>query len=274
MIKNWKKLFIVCTLVGVCFCVPAFAEETDPFIINAALGADAALPNATISTAKEIEFNTTPLMLNGGASFYDVTDFDIAGVYVGMPFEDVQTLFFENASLYEPREKNSITYTMTTEWRYNLDYECREQGIIIPDELEKCILSAARTQGLLYPSELHLVRTETGETIDLYFTSNATDNVVWRVVYQNDVNELPGDAEKFAAQRDNKIMVFWQGVVEKFGNPNSGNDKWISSDNAFDPMMTAYYGMLDLVNQGLAAADATKNINDARENFRAKPYAF
>ena len=54
----------------------------------------------------------------------------------------------------------------------------------------------------------------------------------------------------------------------------SGNDKWASSDNAYDPLMTAYYGELELVDCGRNAEDATANINSATENFAAKSYAF
>lgn len=277
--KSSKLSLTVCLVLFHFFTISLFhsalyAEETDPFIFDAALGDDSNLPSATISDPEPVQFETSTLMLNSGAGFYDVSNFDISGVYLGMPFEDVQTLFFETRSLYTPRQKNSIIYTMAEDWKYNLDYECREQGIYIPAELEKCIMSAARKRGLLYPSQLHLIRASTGETIDIYFTSNATDNVVWRVVYNNDVNELEGAAEKFSRQRDNKILAFWQGVLEKYGQPNSGNDKWASSDNSFDPTMTAYYGMLDLSDQGLMAADAAKNVSAARENFRAKPYAF
>ena len=132
----------------------------------------------------------------------------------------------------------------------------------------------ARNRGLLYASELHLVRETTGEEIVVCFTSNATDNVVWRVVYTNDVNEVPGAAEKFEHQRDKKILAFWQSVLDKFGAPNSGTDKWVTTNNAYDPMMTAYYGSLDLVDMGRNATDAAKNVQQARENFSAKPYAF
>ncbi|MGI5846031.1 MAG: hypothetical protein ACOX7D_02520 [Alphaproteobacteria bacterium] len=280
--KNNKKLFLLKTIKTFIFCFAAIfvfnssviANEIDPFIVSAELGGDSTLPDATISDPQPIEFDSTPLVLNDGAGFYNVANFDIAGIYLGMPFEDVQTLFFKKQSLYVPRQKNSIIYTLASDWRVNLDYECTQQKIYVPDELEKCILSAARKRGLLYPAELHLVRESTGETIDIYFTSNATDNVVWRVIYKNDVNDMPGAAEKYSKQRDNKIMVFWQSVVEKYGQPNSGNDKWASSDNSFDPVLTAYYGMLELTDQGLMAVDAAKNVSDARENFRAKPYAF
>ena len=126
----------------------------------------------------------------------------------------------------------------------------------------------------MYASEMHLERENTGETLVVYFTSNATDNRVWRVVYNNDVNEQEGAGDKFAKQRENKILVFWQNVLDKYGAPNSGTDRWISSTNSYDPMLIAYYGALDLVDNGRNASDQVQNIQSARENFKAKPYAF
>ena len=148
------------------------------------------------------------------------------------------------------------------------------QGTVIPTELETCINSLAKSRGLLYASELHLVRENTGETVVVYFTSNATDNVVWRVDQNNDVNEQEGDAEKYVRQRENKILAFWQSVLDKYGAPNSGTDHWVSSTNPYDPMMIAYYGALDMIDNGRRSADVSRNIQSARENFRAKPYAF
>lgn len=230
--------------------------------------------NFAIVDSDDADIFTDSVYLNDDVGVANVGGFDIAGVYLGMPFEDVQTLFFKTKSLYTPRKKDSIIYTMHKDWKYNLDYECRQQGTIIPAELEKCINTLARNRGLLYASELHLERPSTDETVVIYFTSNAGENVVWRVVYNNDVNEVEGAAEKFENQRQKKILAFWQGVLDKYGAPNSGADKWISSSNSYDPMMTAYYGSLDLVDMGKYASDAAANVTAARENFRAKPYAF
>ena len=230
--------------------------------------------NFAITDSADTDITMEDVLLNTEADVANVASFDIAGILLGMQFEDVQTLFFKNKGLYAPREKNSIIYTIHPDWKYNLDYECRIQGTVIPTELETCINSLAKSRGLLYASELHLVRENTGETVVVYFTSNATDNVVWRVVYNNDVNEQEGDAEKFARQRENKILAFWQSVLDKYGAPNSGNDRWISSTNSYDPMLIAYYGALDLIDNGRNASDQAKNIQTARENFKAKPYAF
>ena len=82
------------------------------------------------------------------------------------------------------------------------------------------------------------------------------------------------DAEKFANQRDKKTMYWWQNVVDKYGAPNAGEDKWASSDNGYDPLMTAYYGELELVDCGRHVDDGATNVQQAMDNFAAKPYAF
>ena len=227
-----------------------------------------------ITDAGDSDFLLEGIEINSGAGPMAVSGFDIAGVMLGMNFEDVQTLFVDNGGLYSMRPKNSIVYSIHKDWKYNLDYECRQNGIYIPSELEQCVRTLAKNRGLLYASEMHLVRENTGETLDVYFTSNATDNVVWRVVYKNDVDVLEGDSEKFVNQRNKKILAFWQNVLDKYGAPNAGTDTWASSDNAYDPVMMAYYGALELVDNGRHATDESKNIQQARENFKAKPYAF
>lgn len=235
---------------------------------------DDAFLDYTIEDSEPTDIFASPVSMNMDASGANVATFDIAGIMLGMSFDDVYTLFYRDHGLYAPRPHNSIVYTINPDWKYNLDYECRQQNIFAPSELEKCINSLAKHRGLMYASQMYLVRPNTGETITVYFTSNATDNLVWRVEYNNDVDEVEGDAEKFENQRQKKILVFWQNVLDKYGAPNSGSDKWITSTNAYDPMMTAYYGALELVDAGRNASDQARNINDARNNFPAKSYAF
>ena len=230
--------------------------------------------NFAIVDDTDDDMNMEPVSLNDDMGVLDVKHFDIGGAMLGMNYDEVYNLFFNNSSLYAPRQKDSIVYTINKEWEYNLDYECRQNNIFIPDQLKKCVYSLAKNRGLLYVSEIHLERTFTGETIDIYMTSNATDNVVWKIVYKNDVNQMDGGDEKFLNIREKKILAFWQGVIDKYGIPNSGEDKWISSENAYDPMMRAYYGQLVLIDNGLNTTDSSINIQKSRENFQAKPYAF
>lgn len=258
-----KKLLLLISICVTAFNISAIRAEDDTSFDDFAIVDD---------SGEDVE--TESVSLNSDADVVDVQHFDIAGIMLGMSYDEVNNLFFNGSGLYAPRKKNSVIYTINKDWKYNLDYECRQNRIYVPEKLEKCIYSLARNRGLLYVSEIHLERQFTGETIDIYFTSNATDNLVWKVVYNNDVNDMDGESEKFANQREKKILAFWQGVLDKYGTPNSDEDKWISSENAYDPMMQAYYGQLILSDKGLNATDSANNIQSARENFQAKPYAF
>lgn len=284
MIKKVMKFFSMFFVVALLTAGGVRAEDTGEVLIDdggAFLDFGAALTEDSLdgdidATAQDFDVSYLggSLTLNSGAAFINVDEFDIAGIMLGMPFESVRVQFFRTHGVYAPAARNSITYRIPREWRYNLDYECRQQKIYAPSDLEKCVNSAAKKRGFLYPARMRLERPETGEKIVVHFTSNATNNVVWKVVYTNDVNEIEGADEKFTAQRNNKILAFWEMVLEKYGAPNSGQDKWISSDNTADPHMTAGYGEMILVDAGLDAADRSDNVIDSTQRFRSKPYSF
>ncbi len=259
MIK--RVAFLVMFLMAT--AMPAARADDDAFDFD----------NFAITDSVDADITTSPNSLNPGAMPAAVSGFDIAGIMLGMTFDDVYTLFADGG-LYAPRTNDAVVYTIPADWRYNLDYECRETGVFMPAQLEQCIRTLAKNRGLMYAAEYHLVRATTGETIDVYFTSNETDNRVWRIEYNNDVDDTMGDDDMFENQRQKKILSFWSGVVDKYGTPNSGTDKWVSSTNSYDPMMTAYYGALELIDNGRYATDAAKNVTDARVNFPAKAYAF
>lgn len=241
----------------------------------AAMAGDFDFDDFAIVDAGGYDMMADEMVLNNDSDVANVSEFDIAGIMLDMPFEDVYTIAHDGTGgLYKLRDKGGITYAIWPDWKYNLDYECRQNGVFVPAELSQCIKSLAQKRGLLYASEMHLVRVSTGETIDVYFTSNATDNVVWRIIYNNDVDSLEGLGDRFDDQREKRILTFWQGVLDKYGAPNSGSDTWISTTNGYDPKMTAYYGRLDLIDMGLNAADQATNVQQSREYFRGKSYAF
>lgn len=260
-----KFLFTLLFVFLPCFAIALdgddFDMSGDDIIIETGGGADNTI------------FELPDITLNNDMGLVNVSEFDIAGIMLGMSFDDVYNLFADGG-LYAPRHKNSIIYTIPQEWRFNLDYECRQQGIVIPAELSKCINSLARSRGLLYASEYHLNRSSTGETIDVYFTSNASDNVVYQIKYKNDIDTLEGANEKFSNQREKKLLSFWQNVLNKYGQPNAGETTWVSSTNKYDPMMTAGPGTLELMDMGIAFSDLVVSEKQSRANFKTKPYAF
>ena len=268
-----KKIIFFISLVMIATC-PIVLMADDDFMDDEYIQDDLDFDSFATVDGDDEDMNAESVSLKDGMSGLDVKHFDIAGAMLGMNYDEIYNLFFTGDALYSPRKNQSVVYSINKEWKYNLDYECRQRNIFVPEQLEKCIRSLAQNRGLLYVSEIHLIREFTGETIDIYFTSNATENLVWKIVYNNDVNVVEGGDEKFENIREKKILAFWQGVVDKYGMPNSGADKWISSENAYDPMMQAYYGQLVLMDKGLNTTDSSLNVQKARENFQAKPYAF
>ena len=273
-------------IYALCLLIP-YSVQADPFFdtdwdapapVAAAafdFGNHDIFADEIITTADELDLSLmTPVHLNPGARNLDVMSFDIAGVMLGQPFDVVFNQFRNRQSLYQLRARNAVVFSISRDWKHNLDYECRQRNIFAPRQLANCVNSLARARGLLYASELHLERPATGERIVVYFTSHATGNIVWRVVYTNNVDDLPGEHERFHAQRESRIATWWSAVLDKYGEPNSGTDRWISADNTFEPMMSAWFGRLELTDLGLNAYDAAENFQNARENFPALPYFF
>ena len=92
--------------------------------------------NMAIVESGDVDITAEDIELNDGADTATVSDFDIAGIMLGMSFEDIYTLFVRNNGLYAPRKENAVIYTIHPDWKYNLDYECRQGGTVIPAELE------------------------------------------------------------------------------------------------------------------------------------------
>ena len=55
---------------------------------------------------------TETVDLNSGADVASVGGFDIAGIMLGMSFDDIYGLFFQNKGLYAPRKENSVIYKL------------------------------------------------------------------------------------------------------------------------------------------------------------------
>ncbi|MDR0726893.1 MAG: hypothetical protein LBF37_02410, partial [Rickettsiales bacterium] len=105
-----KKLFFIFSILTI-FCAQNVIAADDPFLFE----------NFAIVDSGDADIITDSVSLDLDAASANVGSFDIAGIMLGMPFDDVQTLFFKTKSLYVPRKKDSIIYTMHKDWKYNLD---------------------------------------------------------------------------------------------------------------------------------------------------------
>ena len=145
-----KKRFLI--LVGLLACFSAtWVVADDEFD----MGEDADI--TVDGEGGNLDCNVVQYEINEGADLAAVQNFDIAGIMLGMKFEDVQMAVRESG-LYKLVPRGAIVYSIHQDWKYNLDYECRQNRVYAPADLEKCINSLARNLGVLYVSEINLVR--------------------------------------------------------------------------------------------------------------------
>ena len=159
MLDKLKKNFMVCILalpMSVALCGTGFADDDDDGfdfmqdeIDEFDSGDNQDIMFSDDAGGDSVD-NAKSVNLNEGAGLVNVSGFDIAGIMLGMSFEDVYNLYHEHSTLYAPRKRNSLVYTIPTDWKYNLDYECRQQNIFVPAQLEQCIRTLAQNRGLLY----------------------------------------------------------------------------------------------------------------------------
>ena len=93
---NLKTIFMfVCLSVMSCFCTCANGDSFD-------------FDEFAIEDSTDVDITMEDVELNSDADIADVSSFDIAGIMLGMSFEDVYSLFFRENGLYAPRKKNAI----------------------------------------------------------------------------------------------------------------------------------------------------------------------
>ena len=108
---------------------------------DADYGVNDSFDNYTIETGNsdgELGCAMTTVAINGDAAPLAVGNFDISGIMLGMNFDEVQMVVRENG-LYTNRPKDAVVYSMHPDWKYSLDYECRQQNVFIPEKLNQCI---------------------------------------------------------------------------------------------------------------------------------------
>lgn len=200
----------------------------------------------------------------------EVKDFDIAGFRIGMDYK----LAIKTAKQAKYTVKNT-EYKVPEYIRYNLDALCQRQNIFEPKSLEMCVDGFAKKAKLYYVSKLEMEKADTGEKINVFFTSTLTENLIYRIEYKIDLRHLKGDQKKYLYEREENRRAYWYYILEKYGKPNVEPNKWMY--NPDDPMattMTANFDGILLESQGMAEIDFVEGVKKARTTFKAIEFSF
>ena len=143
----------------------------------------------------------------------DVSAFEVSDFSLGMSPQEVLATAARNGYKLVTT-KDDIPRFYATDY----SYQCRNQGIYIPDKLAKCIKNYACDNGTQYVSEATLKRKN--ETLHLFFTSNATGNVLYKLIYFNKGDSSLNFTRINYAKKKLRYTEFWDAILQKYGNPD------------------------------------------------------
>ncbi len=200
-----------------------------------------------------------------------IQSFDIAGISLEATYPYLKSYVF-------PKMGYSIVKMQTkipTLYKHNYNYSCRQKGAKNPKAIEGCIIGMAQKNKMEYIEKIKLARFKTGEEIEIWFTSNLTKHLVYKVIYRNDANEIEGIGSVYTYQQMEKRKKFWNGVVRKYQKPNIVEEaKWGDPVDPSKPFLQAFYGKLKLEYPALLQKDKIKIATTAEKLFEVKDYRF
>ena len=154
----------------------------------------------------------------------DVLAFDVGNFSLG----ESATSIFQRAQKYGFKvlgTQENIPLFYATEY----DHRCRNNKVIVPDAISKCIQDYACREKTRYIAEATLQRKN--EYLTLYFTSNSNGNVLYKIVYLNKGDNSVNFTRVNKMKKQQRQAEFWNAVFDKYGYPDD-DQKYIWGDPA------------------------------------------
>ena len=170
------------------------------------------------------------------ANVHDVRQFDIEEFSLGMlPKEVVRTALRKGYKIV--KAKKAIPLFQTTHY----DTLCRQSGVYVPDKLRDCIRAYAQQNKQDYIEQIILEKKATRESFQFSFTSPATGNELFRIVYRTKGDNSLAFTRPNVVKKLNRKEAFFNAVFNMYGYPDD-NSKLIWGDPEDAYMQVSMYG--------------------------------
>lgn len=194
--------------------------------------------------------------------------FDISGVMLRMSLAQVEETM-QNRGFRKMMEKLQIPNFI--KWR-NEEY-CRNSGVVGYERTEACVTIKAKKDKHEYVQTTKYAKFDTKEEIEVTFTSNFTDNKVYKIVYKSMAANSTGNSPKAVYLRNIKVYDFWKKINQKYGKPDNKNDvTWGMGGNK--PYLKAKTGYLLLEDPMLRELDYTRMSREDQRYMNTDLYSF
>ncbi len=151
---------------------------------------------------------------------HDVSKFRLVGLRLKSDTESVYDDLTELGYSLQRVEK-SIPLFRTTIY----DETCRKKnGLTILDDIRKCILEYAESDEAHYVFRETYERALSRETVQVYYTSPDTGNLVYKIIYRNLGDHSLNSSRKNMAKKLQRQKDFWDLMFDTYGLPDE-NEK-------------------------------------------------
>ncbi len=205
---------------------------------------------------------------------HDANGFLLAGVGLGMNTVEVEDILTDQGYTL-----SRVDETLPPALSIAYEKDCRlTKKLYIISDIKNCIFDKSKEEETRYIKQMTFERPDTRETMIINFTSLATENIVYRVFYQN-----KGDSSLNTSARNVKIKKdrqneFWDLVFTVYGLPDD-SDKliWGNENTSYlhaKMMGSAYDAYLILESNDLQNEDYFKWEDSLAEMKTIKTFNF
>ena len=203
-----------------------------------------------------------------GSKKSNASVFDISGVMLRMSLQQVDDIM-KNRGFRKIMQKYQIPNFI--KWR-NEEY-CRGTGVVGYERTQACIVQKAKKDNHQYVQTTKYAKFDTKEEIEVTFTSNFTENKVYKVEYTSQASNITGNSQKAIYLRNIKIYDFWKKINQKYGKPDD-KEAVIWGLGGNKPYLKAKTGWLRLEDPMLRELDYTRMSREDQRYMNTDLYNF
>lgn len=163
------------------------------------------------------------------AKLHDVYTFDISGFMLGMTPDEISDIASDTGFRITKVERG-IPMFRTSFYAQN----CRDANVLRPEQVQRCIINQAVYDDVYYVSSLTMTKKKTKEYIQILFTSPATDNLSYKIYYENKGDNSLNFTRRNLAKKLRRKEAFWNLMFETYGLPDDDENLiWGNPDKAY-----------------------------------------
>ncbi len=182
-----------------------------------------------MNTSSEKSVSPTSELEGLFAKTHDVYAFDISGFMLGMTPDEI-TDVATDAGYQVTKVEHGIPLFRTSFYEQN----CRDARVHRPEQIRQCIINQALSDEVYHISSLTLSRKKTKEYVQILFTSPATDNLSYKIYYENKGDNSLNFTRRNLAKKLRRKEAFWNLMFETYGLPDDDEKIiWGNPDKAY-----------------------------------------